>query len=60
MRGESALLQIASSVADGEAIDWSAVAAGAADDHERALIARLQIIASVGRPMRWCSTDRYR
>jgi len=48
MRAESALLEIASSVADGEAIDWSAVAANAADDHERALIARLQIIASIG------------
>jgi serine/threonine-protein kinase len=48
MRGESALLDIASSVADGEAIDWSAVAAQAADDHERALIARLRIIASIG------------
>jgi Tfp pilus assembly protein PilF/TolB-like protein len=48
MRGESALIDIASSVADGEAVDWSAVAANAADDHERALIARLQIIASIG------------
>ena len=48
MRGESALLEIASSVADGEVIDWSAVAAQAVDDRERALIARLRIIASIG------------
>ena len=48
MRGDSALLEIASSVADGEAVDWSAVQALATDERERALIARLKIIASIG------------
>jgi len=48
MRGDSALLDIASSVADGEAVDWNAAAAKAADDRERALIDRLKIIASIG------------
>lgn len=48
MRGDSALLEIASSVADGEAVDWNAAAAKAADDRERALIDRLKIIASIG------------
>jgi eukaryotic-like serine/threonine-protein kinase len=48
MRGESALLQIASSVADGEQVDWSALAAQATDERERALIARLKIIAEIG------------
>src|SRR4030095_9141336 len=48
MRGESALLNIASSVADGEQIDWDAVSALANDARERALIARLKIIASIG------------
>ena len=48
MRGDAALLQLASSVADGEAIDWSAVSALATDERERALISRLKIIASIG------------
>ena len=48
MRADSALLDIASSVADGEAVDWSAVSALATDERERALISRLQIIASIG------------
>ena len=48
MRGDSALLDIASSVADGEAVDWSAVSALATDERERALISRLKIIASIG------------
>ena len=48
MRGDSALLDIASSVADGEAVDWSAVSALATDERERALISRLRIIASIG------------
>ena len=48
MRGESALLQIASSVADGEQVDWTALAAQATDEQERALIARLKIIAEIG------------
>src|SRR6478752_4172564 len=48
MRGDSALLEIASSVADGEAVDWSAAAALATDERERALISRLKIIASIG------------
>jgi tetratricopeptide (TPR) repeat protein len=48
MRGDSALLEIASSVADGQAVDWPAVAALATDERERALISRLQIIASIG------------
>ncbi len=48
MRGDSALLEIASSVADGQAVDWSAVSALATDERERALISRLQIIASIG------------
>jgi eukaryotic-like serine/threonine-protein kinase len=48
MRAESALLEIASSVADGEPVDWSAVAALATDERERALIGRLKIIASIG------------
>jgi tetratricopeptide (TPR) repeat protein len=48
MRGESALLQIASSVADGEQVDWSAVEELATDERERALIARLKIIAEIG------------
>jgi eukaryotic-like serine/threonine-protein kinase len=48
MRGDSALLNIASSVADGEQIDWNAVSALATDERERALIARLKIIASIG------------
>src|SRR4051794_33166413 len=48
MRGDSALLEIASSVADGEAVDWSAAQALATDERERALIARLKIIASIG------------
>ena len=48
MRADSALLDIASSVADGEAVDWSAVSALATDERERALISRLKIIASIG------------
>ncbi|MEO5820911.1 MAG: protein kinase [Vicinamibacteraceae bacterium] len=48
MRADSALLEIASSVADGEPVDWQAVAALATDERERALISRLQIIASIG------------
>ena len=48
MRADSALLDIASSVADGEAVDWSAVSALATDERERALITRLKIIASIG------------
>jgi eukaryotic-like serine/threonine-protein kinase len=48
MRADSALLEIASSVADGEPVDWSAAAALATDERERALISRLRIIASIG------------
>jgi serine/threonine-protein kinase len=48
MRADSALLNIASSIADGEPIDWSAVSALATDERERALISRLKIIASIG------------
>jgi tRNA A-37 threonylcarbamoyl transferase component Bud32/Tfp pilus assembly protein PilF/TolB-like protein len=48
MRADSALLNIASSIADGEPIDWSAAAALATDERERALISRLKIIASIG------------
>ncbi len=48
MRADSALLEIASSVADGEAVDWSAASALATDERERALIERLRIIASIG------------
>ena len=55
MRGDSALLEIASSVADGEAVDWTAVSALATDERERALISRLKIIASIGEVHR--STD---
>ena len=48
MKGDSALLEIASSVADGEAVDWSKASALATDERERALISRLKIIASIG------------
>jgi eukaryotic-like serine/threonine-protein kinase len=48
MRADSALLNIASSVADGEPIDWKAASALATDERERALIERLRIIASIG------------
>lgn len=48
MRGDSALLEIASSVADGEPVDWSKASALATDERERALIGRLKIIASIG------------
>jgi serine/threonine-protein kinase len=48
MRADSALLDIASSIADGEPIDWPAVSALATDERERALIGRLKIIASIG------------
>jgi eukaryotic-like serine/threonine-protein kinase len=48
MRADSALLNIASSVADGEAVDWKAASALATDERERALIERLRIIASIG------------
>ncbi len=55
MRADSALLNIASSVADGEAVDWKAASALATDERERALIERLRIIASIGEVHR--STD---
>jgi serine/threonine-protein kinase len=48
MRADSALLNIASSIADGDPVDWSAVSALATDERERALISRLKIIASIG------------
>jgi serine/threonine-protein kinase len=48
MRADSALLNIASSIADGDPVDWSAVSALATDERERALIGRLKIIASIG------------
>ena len=57
MRAESALLDIASSVADGEDVDWSAASARAADERERALIERLQIIASIGHVHRSTEDD---
>ncbi len=55
MRADSALLNIASSVADGESVDWKAASALATDERERALIERLRIIASIGEVHR--STD---
>ena len=48
MRADSALLNIASSIADGDPVDWSAASALATDERERALISRLKIIASIG------------
>ena len=50
MKGDgAALLALASSVADGEAVDWTQVAGGAGNDRERALIDRLRIIAAIGK-----------
>ncbi len=49
MKGEgAALLALASSVADGEVVDWAQAAGGARDSSERALIDRLRIIATIG------------
>ncbi|HEY8551607.1 MAG TPA: protein kinase [Vicinamibacterales bacterium] len=48
MKGDSALLALASSVADGEPVDWADAEARARDARERALIDRLRIIASIG------------
>ncbi len=44
----AALIDLASSVADGEPVDWAGASAGARDDHERQVIDRLRIIASIG------------
>jgi tetratricopeptide (TPR) repeat protein len=50
MKGEgAALLALASSVADGEPVNWAEAAGVARDPGERALIDRLQIIAAIGR-----------
>jgi serine/threonine protein kinase/Tfp pilus assembly protein PilF len=49
MKGEgAALLALASSVADGEVVDWAQAVGGARDSSERALIDRLRIIATIG------------
>jgi tetratricopeptide (TPR) repeat protein/tRNA A-37 threonylcarbamoyl transferase component Bud32/TolB-like protein len=43
-----ALVALASSIADGEPIDWAQAEASAGDEHERELIRRLKVIASIG------------
>ena len=49
MKGEgAALLALASSVADGDVVDWAQAVGGARDSGERALIDRLRIIATIG------------
>jgi eukaryotic-like serine/threonine-protein kinase len=43
-----ALVALASSIADGEPVDWAAAEARASDERERELIRRLRVIASIG------------
>src|SRR5262245_50961369 len=43
-----ALVALASSIADGEPVDWAEAEASAGDERELELIRRLKVIASIG------------
>jgi serine/threonine protein kinase/tetratricopeptide (TPR) repeat protein len=43
-----ALVALASSIADGEPVDWAEAEASAGDEREREIIKRLKVIASIG------------
>ena len=56
MKGEAqGILAVATSIADGQDVDWPAIEAGLRSEEERALVRSLRVIASIGELHR--STD---
>jgi len=57
VKAEGALLNLATSIADGGDVDWAAAEAAAQDDQHRALIRSLKLIASIGELHRTIDED---
>jgi Tfp pilus assembly protein PilF/TolB-like protein len=59
MRAEAqGLLAVATSIADGQEVDWQLVEAGLDTERERALLRSLRVIASIGAVHRTADSDR--
>ena len=53
MTGSDPLLDIAASLADGTAVDWSSAAQSLESDEDRRLLAELRFIGDVAGVTRW-------